>query len=291
MFIFPKMYKTIISLFLLIACFSSCIKDDTSDCPDPARITIEIKDKNYDNIGEIEKEIPVPEDLPMLSYIDGMSVWWHLLGAPESHSAIVALSRLEMQHVLDTDPMADGTNEILVIGNELIPAETYNRASMRRELHPGNSEYADIYMGSADIQVPVTVDETIPMYRTKGKLLLEIENLPATVSRIVVNASGVYETVGKGLSYEGTIDVSKSFPVSSENNYDMLLAPSLAADGTALTVELYDDNNIKTVLSGMTITMTRNEITLAKLEYTSNEWSFSLFLNGDWAYIDHLTIQ
>ena len=285
------MYKTIISLLLLITCFSSCIKDDTSDCPDPARITVEIKDKNYDNIGEVEKEIPVPEDLPMLSYIDGMSVWWRLLGSAESHSAIVALSRLEMQHILDTDPMAAGTNEILVIGNELIPAETYNTASMRRELHPGNSEYADIYMGSADMQVPVTVDETIPMYRTKGKLLLEIENLPATVSRIVVNASGVYETVGKGLSYEGTTDVSKSFPVSSENNYDMLLAPSLADEGTALTVELYDDNNNKVVLSGMNITMTRNEITLARLEYQSNEWSFSLFLNGDWAYIDHLTIQ
>lgn len=285
------------SAFLLagILFLTSCIEDDRTDCDKSGTISILIRDANYDNIDQIEGAVELPTGLPLLSYVQSMAVWHQGAGLATSDYRNLTLGGSDIEYVLDPSILSRGMNDIMVTANETLSDQSFTSDHFELELHPNNEEYADIYIGYSEIVAPVQTNETIWLYRTKGKLLVKFINLPANVSRIDIAASGVYQKVSRNQVYASSTNVSKTFTpaTGSDPVYEMFIAPSSSSSGTPLTIDIYDQSNAVTTLQNININIARNKITMIKPEYNdgTDEWEVSALIDGVWKKIHNLDIQ
>ena len=131
-------YSKCILFFVLPILLHSCIREDFSDCPAPGRIEVIVEDKNYDNITSLGL-IPLTEDLPMLSYVDPLLLWWYNAATPTYRILPLVMERSESTHLLNITPFPPGVNQAVIVGNGLSTGVTDGRDVMW-DLHRANNE-------------------------------------------------------------------------------------------------------------------------------------------------------
>lgn len=292
-----KSFVSILNLMIISLVLGSCVKDDHSDCDMPGIITVSVRDKNYDNIGEIQGQIGLNEGLPFLSYLTSLSIWRHAAGDDTSESFETILRGGEMTYTVDPACLMRGANEVVVIGNETIHAQKYNSTTIMRELHPAGGEYIDIYIGSEDISYPVYEDYTIWMYRTKGKLLIQPVNIPSDIVEAKITVANIYGAVGKGPAYSGSATVSKIFGIqqtAADPVLDIMLAPSISPANTSPVTIMFTKHDGSTVtLSNIYTKIHRNRISIIRPIYDidTDEWTLEVLVDGKWVQVDNLNIN
>ncbi len=273
--------------------------DEDCCCCNPASgtIAVTVMDKNYDNIDEIAGQQRVSEALPFASYLSGVTLWRHAEGADTSELFVPEFLPEDADVVIDTACLLPGTNELIVVGNELLPTQRYDGPVFTRELHPDGDEYVDLYIGTEDIVSPVHGDHAIRMYRTKGKLLVLPEGIPSDVVGIEVEIGNVYGSVGRNLAYSDSTGVVKRFALSQAGGADELslfAAPGRTSDGQSpVTVRFAKQDGGTVALSNIFTSIHRNEISVIKPSYDpdSGEWSLEVFVDGRWARVENLRIS
>ena len=204
-----KLANTVVFLIGLALSSPSCVKEVISDCP----VLVAVRDKNYDNAGEAGTPL-IDENLPILSYINSL-----VLRNRTGDSYTVydeTLSPGERVHRVDRSHLMPGIDQLTLTAGHSVEARQYFAGQTSVTLHPDGLEGDDIYTGYDDITVPVTLEQTIWLYRTKGILIVEPVNMPADVRTVGISISGLYSTADSGTDglpvYSGSASVSKLLP-------------------------------------------------------------------------------
>ena len=283
-----KPTKLVIGLALCVSFASSCINEDYADCEPAGRVVIAVRDKNYDNAVQVGV-LPVDENLPIASYLRSLIVWNRPMETRDYRISEQTLPVVERVHVLEQSYFRWGTDRITAIGNEV---QRTRRATTTIELHPGASEDTDIYIGSADITAPVAAERIIWMMRTKGKLMVDMVNMPAGVWITGASVGDVYASVEADTPipdtprYQGSVNVAKAFGTNTAN-FEIVLAPSVSAT-SPLRITLSDGSVLD-----IDITITRNHITRVRPEYHSPTatWNILVMVDNKWQKIENMNIS
>lgn len=295
-----KLSRKLLYLFCAGLIFGSCVRDkDALDCSQGCNrsdITVAVMDKTYANAASIPGLAPENSNLPFLSYINRMSLWWLRKDIGNGQLHQVQLQDREITHLLDVSFIPNGDYEIVLIGNENLSEITNQADNIICDLHPDNSESRDIYIGGAAFSFPISTGQTVWLYRSKGKLLIDFINLPSGITQAEILVSNVCKTINKDRTYTDATSVFKSFdltPASAGSPLGVLLAPSIEGANSTLTIDLLDSAMNKTRLSNIPLTIMRNEITLIRPAYNANTstWELSALINDQWVRIHDMTVE
>jgi hypothetical protein len=262
----------------------SCVSENFSGC----RVEIAVRDKNYDNAAEAGD--PVREEtLPMVSYIGSLVTGNRPAGGGNYTYSDEPLSPLELVHMLDISRFVDGQYAIMAIG----------AGNSTDVLHPGGGEGADLCLGYETISFPLSANRTIWLYRTKGKLVVEPENIPVGIRTIGVEIDGLYAraAVGGGaaipIMYDGSVSVVKQFEVAAAGavpRFETLLAPCVEAVSPLRIVFTSVDGTSETI--SLNVSILRNHITVVRPRYEaqSRRWEITVMVDGRWVEVNNLNI-
>jgi len=288
------MVKYFSLIILLLTICTSCIKDDLSDCPDPTFLNIIVEDKNYDNAAEIEDYTPVNENLPMINYVNPLSIWMHKVNSDEAKE--LAMNNDQTTYPISSDSFSDGNYKLSVAGNYLLQVPENNSETAFISLHPDGTEGSDIYLGNDVFDIPLNADRIINLNRTKGRLLLKFVDFPENITRVNLTASNVYSTINSSKEYSGSTNVKKTFVPGQPdmfNYYSIMLAPTPAETTTGITIEMLGENgDLIYTLTNINLAIQRNHLSVLQARYIPEEerWEVSLFFDGEWKVIHNLSI-
>lgn len=289
--------KHILLYVSILFTFTSCIAENRDDCPPPSGLVIDVVDKNYDNIKDIEGLAPISENRPIQSYVASIYAWIQKTGRDSYEAVPLTVKANESSIRIPLDAYSNGDYTLYTTGNYPISAQTDFLENISFDLHPNGAEGIDLYIGHESFSIPLYSNTAVDLVRAKGKLLLRFVDFPINVYKIEATVSGIYSSVNKSGIYSGASTVKKTFMVGQPDDgiyYSLLLAPSSHMATTSLTLNLYDDaDRLITTISDIDISINRNHLTVVQERYVSDEdkWEASLFVDGAWKVINNLIVQ
>ena len=287
----------LLSLILL----TSCVRDEIPPCP-PLKVMIGIEDKNYDNVDEVQRmtglEHRVDENLPFRDYIQ--KLFYVMYNAETGEEVLVR----HLHDVQGDAPLATGYNipenlpfgkYVLLVWGNIFDEEPILRDNNYKtyDLHMDGSEGYDTYMTCDTLLYDAThYDYTVWLERVKGKLIIQVENLPERVSHFCTNVNGLYDMVDYQFMYSAQTDMEKEADcsVQPEMVSKTVLAPSVREKGSTVSLEFFDEpDGTPPVLKpeAVQVTTRRNELTVQKYVYDPLKDSFTIYLLVDGAWSDY----
>ena len=239
-------YTLIVALATTL--LTGCVREDIEPCP-PLSVMIGVKDKNYSNIDEVEKNTGldhrVDENQSFRSYIQKL---YYSLTNVETNEVVFTRHLHEVQgdNQLATayipEDLPFGTYAITVWGN--IDNETPVQDNGRYyTMHTNEVEGYDVYMTNDTLTYDYeNANYTVELERVKGKLIVQGVDLPPEIrwSRKEITHLSMY--AGRHGLYAGSGDVVDVTTWGEEPEIvtNTVLAPT--ADGEQSTVKfgLYD---------------------------------------------------
>lgn len=291
---------TYTALLLALYGFSSCLRDKIEDCP-PLQVCIEVKDKNYSNVDKVELEEKKSEALAFREYVPTL---YYILRDAATGEVV------EEKGVFDVT--GDGKNcpltfcdciphgkYVLTVWGGLDDVTPLGDDPLAALLHAENEEGADIYLTHDTLLYDAWHNnQRVEMERTKGKLIVRMENLPDNVNYSTKTIDGVYANVNHQFKYSGTASVSKSFEwkPASEVTTKTLLAPSLKEYSSVVNLNFYDQPDKQTPIlkpGDIKVTMKRNELTVLKYVYDDGQGEITCYIlvNGKWELIHSMIVD
>lgn len=270
---------------------SSCIHEENNCAKRKAIVTV--TDKNYSNIQEIDQAIGLSEDLPIGSYVSSLDLLWENLCRKTTGEMPIVLNPEEKTHTLNLKGFEEGKYKFFIASGNTLAEGTIDKTTHKIELHPNHTEHADNYSGMGSFRIPLEADQTIELFRLKGKLLVVFNELPAQITHIDITAANVSKTAMQELSYEGTTYVNKSFVRADAAVGEFLLAPSGAFAPTTLTVMLKNGTTTVATISNVEVSMERNKLAVIKPTYNpeNDKWEIEMLIDGEWEQITNLDIS
>lgn len=268
--------KYILYVFLFILPFTciSCLKEkNSSDCPVVYRVALGVKDKNYDNAGEIPGWSLKNERLPFKVYVSTLMYYLRNeeTGTIVQNVPVYSVVNDEGQQELNFSGIPTGRYVLSVFGNNGQAASDRD-GRFFYDLHPAGTEGTDTYLLSDTIDlIPGNSPPYVELQRTKGIFYLSLENLPDSVDWIEGRITGIYRNVDQNREYDGETVVIKTFPgdFSSSASLLMNLAPTVAGKTSVVRLALYARGADSPFLfiPDFNVTVKRNEVTAFKLDF------------------------
>ncbi len=286
--IIPKSLKTkIFILPALLFVAASCADDDYPGCNSRNSATVAVEDKNYDNVS-IDPPSLLDPNLPFRTFVPQFTYWLEDTGGNVVRGSEVVVSDNNATDLIPLGVLQPGSYRLTVWGNT--PSGVPSAPSDAVDLHPAGAEGTDVYLQSnlLDYSSP-PANPVVNLERTKGKLVVLIENLDPAVTRIEQSVTSVYATVDRNFSYAGSTTVDKSFDPAAAR-LATFIAPTVASTTSSLTLRFYQDADPTPVLtlSGIPQTFVRNQINLVQVDATAQEvW---ILINSAWEPVNDLII-
>lgn len=300
------MMRNTLLLIVGIIALTSCVREEIPPCP-PLQIWLGIEDRNYDNIDEVAAEGLDTKRGDNDSFRSFVGTLYYVVEEYESHEIIVEqhvtpVSGDELQVACEGIPeeLPFGRYIVTVWGN--LPGEgTLQQAGGLRAstLHPEQVEGVDLYMACDTLDY--TYDHgthRVGLNRVKGKLLIEVRNLPAEVrwsNKIIDRVAGCVDT---RLNYSGVTAVKTQYAWNGEPYIvtDTYVAPSAEGDYSRLAVNFYDDGTRTSPVctpEEVKLPLLRNHITVVRYDYEASTGEFDAFILVDsrWENIHDLEID
>ena len=281
-----------LGIILLLTVVSSCIRESESECYSQYTVRVFVKDKNYTNVDAISPQDKVDESLPFRKFVG--TVYYTLSKASTGEliqqSALATVMDDGDYFPVNLNAIPYGDYKLTVWGNTIANADAGN-------LHQGNRELTDVYLGSTDLKVnSAQMNSDVTLQRTKGLLLVQFTNFPDYIKSISANVVGVYGIVGSEFAYAGNTSVKKEVPFQLKTQ--LLLAPSVSEGASKLQIKLYATDQITrtdpvVTLPEISFTVRRNEMGLVTVNYNAPSGRFEIwtYINGEWTMIHSLDPQ
>ena len=292
--------RHILCMLLTTAALSSCVRDEIEPCP-PLQVNITVKDKNYFNVDKVELEERLPENLAFREYIP--TLHYTLRDAAtgevvEEQGVFTVEGDGKTFPITFCDCIPHGKYILTVWGglDDINPLAD-DRTSVA--FHPESMEENDIYLTNDTLVYDAwNYDYTVDMERTKGKLVIQAANLPASIDRTDKSVNGLYGKVGSDFKYsdETRVYTETRWNAPVEIVTKTVLAPSVQKDGSVLDVNFYTaaGNDIPVFMpKKLNITMKRNELTVLRYVYDEGKGDFTIYIlvNAAWQQVVDLDIQ
>ncbi len=294
-------YRILLAGFLLLAC--SCIKDeDLRPCP-PLKVNIEVKDKNYFNVGAVESEQRLDENLPFKAYVPTLYYRLQLLNDDGTATLMTEHKLADVEgdeqsiEVVFPDAYPHGKYVMTTWGGlHDMAALDENREQVT--FHPKRKGGDDIYM-SRDTLVydPYKYAYTVELERTKGKLIVEGKNLPPEIHYSTKQIASVARHM------DVTFHYWKPTALYEENNWEgqrdvvfkTLSSPSLSERGTQVTIQCFDSPQHDVALltpPPVKLTIERNRLSAIRYIYEGQDkFKVYVLINDNWELIHDMDIE
>lgn len=294
-----KILYPVVAVVMAVASMA-CVREDIPDCP-PLKISVVVKDKNYFNVGKVEHEEALDEDLPFAAYVP--TLMWTL--REYESGKIVARSPLSEVDGVSQSVMP-GIDSNLPHGRYIFTAwgglSSENAVDSNHDyisFHPGNAEGDDVYLTNDTILYDAWHDAyTVEMERTKGKLIIEKTGLPDRITSTSKHIDGVYASAGRDFKYSGQTFVSKqtSFESAPKVVSKTLLTPSVGKNATKVKLDFIpgpDSADGPLSADAVSISVNRNELTVLRYEWDEARGAFKIYIliNDSWDLLNHLVIE
>lgn len=299
------MMRNTLLLIVWAIALTSCVREDIPPCP-PLQIWLGIEDRNYDNIDEVAAErldTTRSDSEPFDAFVGTL---YYVIEAYESHEVIVehhvaSVSGESLQVACEGIPeeLPFGRYIVTVWGN--LPGEgTLQQVGGLRAstLHPENVEGVDLYLACDTIDY--TYDHgthCLGLKRVKGKLLIEVRNLPADVRWSDKTIDHVAGRVDSRLAYSGATEVKTQYAWDGQPRIvtDTYVAPSVGGAAT-LDVNFYNDPSRSSPVCDpgtVKVPLNRNHITVVRYNYEAESGKFEAFVLVDsrWENIHDMEID
>ena len=288
------MVRNIWILLVLLAALGACVREDLQPCP-PLQIMLGVEDKNYDNIDEVAAaglDARRDDDEPFSSFIHTL---YYVVEDYETREIVAekCISNVEGDALqvacegLDAE-LPFGKYIVTAWGNVPEEATIGNAGGVRSlVLHPRSVEGADVYMVCDTLDYDYRHGtHYVDLERVKGKLLIEVVNLPVDVNwsdKTIANVAGL---VNSRWEYEGIGTVCTTHEWNGEPRIltDTYLAPSSDGEASVLDVNFYDDaSRIHPVCepAPVNLPLSRNHITVVRYDYNTETGACEVFMLVD----------
>ena len=218
---------------------NSCIHDDIPTCP-PMTIRIDVKDKNYFNVDEVEAETRRADNLPFRDYVP--AVRWTLRDASTgetvaSRSFYAVEGDQSVETVTFPEDLLFGKYVFTVWGTDGEPSS--DAEGQQVEMHRSGAEGADVYLTNDTIVYDSRhSDFTVSMERVKGKLVIEKVGIPEGYTLSDKSVDALFSTVSREFEYAGVTSVAKSETLAGPDAVTRtILAPSLTHGASTLSIQ------------------------------------------------------
>lgn len=292
--------KNISCLFLLcFVLFSSCIREDFEPCP-PLQIAITVKDKNYSNIDEVTWEDKMDEDQAFRTYVSSLSYTLRdaITGEVWDSKEVFRVTGEDKKYTIRGGSCLPYGKYIITVWGGLKDNDPLKDGPFTAHLHPEGAEGDDCYVSNDTlIYDENNTDYTVMLERTKGKLIIQVENLPEEINYSENTFSGIYQDVDCEFNYlnAATVYTRTRWDTIPSKMIKTVLAPSLREKGS--NVKLNFSSLRSQGLSALTpedvnITLERNKLTVLKYVYDEKKQDFTIYLlvNDAWDVIHDLNI-
>ena len=288
------MVRNIWILLVLLAALGACVREDLQPCP-PLQIMLGVEDKNYDNIDEVAAaglDARRDDDEPFSSFIHTL---YYVVEDYETRE-VIAEKRISNVEGDALQVACEGLDAELPFGKYIVTAwgnlpeeATIGNAGGVRSsvLHPESVEGADVYMVCDTLDYDYRHGtHYVDLERVKGKLLIEVVNLPVDVNwsdKTIANVAGL---VNSRWEYEGIGTVCTMHEWNGEPRIltDTYLAPSSDGEASVLDVNFYDDaSRIHPVCepAPVNLPLSRNHITVVRYDYNTETGVCEVFMLVD----------
>lgn len=301
----PNIY---LSLFSGLCLLMSCIRVDVADCP-PLQIILEVHDKNYANIKDaVTLGVMQQKDdkLPFREYVQTISfrVYNEQQNVVYSQPNQTVTGDDQKLKVELPASLPYGKYTVVAWGNRTQQSEG-EKLSDEVKLEDIVSREEDIYLGSSSFDYQYKHEENcVELKRTKGKLLIMIENFPDVINHSTKNIEHIYSSVTPSWEYRHDIEKQTEYAWPERSNLvtQTLSAPSALSTGSLLKMrfeERKDNGDIDLAPAGIkqpedvTIALERNALTIMKYQYNPDKGDFTIlvYVNDEWQRVHSMEID
>ena len=291
--------KSILLILLLAPALTSCIRDEIEDCP-PLQVNIAVKDKNYFNVDKVDMEERRSDDLAFREYVPTL---FYMLrdaktGEVMEEQGVFRVEGEGKTFQVEFCPCLPHGTYVLTVWGGMKDMTSLSEDRTALALHPEHAEGDDIYLVNDTLVYDAyRYDYTVEMERTKGKLIVEAEELEQGLEHSTMKADHIYERVDSGFSYSSDTYASMQYDWTGQHVLTKtVLAPSLKRNGSTLSLQFYDSaQRLNPVLSpkDVRITMHRNELTVLRYVWNEEKADFEVYMlvNDNWEMVHGMEIE
>ena len=287
--------------------FTSCVRENLDQCP-PLRINIEVKDKNYFNVDQTVPDEKRDENQSFGSFVPSLFYRLSRLNDDGTQQVVVEEKGFGVEgdgftYPVSFDPDMPFGKYVFTVWGGMKKRGELNLDKNELLLHPEHSQGDDVYQ----VCDTLVYDEkhycyTSEMERTKGKLVIWTENLPAGYHLMDAEVSQLYGIVNPSFQYseETSVFHESEIEAGSKTKASIFLAPSFLKDESVVDVKFYKNSSegaggSSSVLSpdDVKVSMERNKITVLRYVYDSDRNRFTIYMkvNDNWEEIHGMILD
>lgn len=287
--------------------FTSCVRENLDQCP-PLRINIEVKDKNYFNVDQTAPEEKRDENQAFRSFVPSLSYRLSRLNDDGTQQIVVEEKGFGVEgdgltYPVSFDPDMPFGKYVFTVWGGMRKRGELNLDKNELLLDSEHSQGDDVYQ----VCDTLVYDEnhycyTSEMERTKGKLVIWTENLPAGYHLMNTEVSQLYGIVNPSFLYseETSVFHESEIEAGAKTKTSIFLAPSFQKDESVVDVNFYKNSgegagSSSSVLSpdDVKVSMERNKITVLRYVYDSDRNRFTIYMkvNDNWEEIHGMILD
>lgn len=283
--------------------FTSCVRENLDQCP-PLRINIEVKDKNYFNVDQTAPEEKRDENQAFRLFVPSLSYRLSRLNDDGTQQVIVEEKSFGVEgdgltYPVSFDPDMPFGKYVFTVWGGMKKRGELNLDKNELLLDSEHSQGDDVYQ----VCDTLVYDEkhycyTSEMERTKGKLVIWTENLPAGYHLMNTEVSDLYRIVNPSFQYSEETSVFHESEIKAGAKTSIFLAPSFQKEESVVDVNFYKNSGEggnSSVLSpdDVEVSMERNKITVLRYVYDSNRNRFTIYMkvNDNWEEIHGMILD
>lgn len=277
---------------------SSCVRDEILPCP-PLQVNVTVKDKNYFNVDKVALEERKSEDLAFKAYVP--TLYYQLrdaiTGEVVEEQGVFEVTGDEKAFPITFCDCIPHGKYVLTVWGGLKDNTPLGDDSLSAILHAEEQEGDDFYLTHDTLDYDAwNYDYTVDMERTKGKLIIQVENLPEEVNYSQKTVDGIYRHVNSQFGYADLTSVLTQAEWNAEPAIitKTILAPSQKEKGSTLKADFYDSpDRVTPVLTpkAVGITMKRNELTVLRYVYDDGNFVIYILVNDNWEMLHGMEID
>lgn len=288
-------------LLLSVLLLASCIRDQLDDCP-PLRVEIGVKDKNYFNVDKVDMEEQRSDSLAFRQYVPTL---FYMLrdaatGDVVEEQGVFPVEGDGKTVPVDFCPCLPHGKYILTVWGGLDDLSQLSPDHLSLELHRDRQQGGDVYLVSDTLLYDAyNYDYRVELERTKGKLIVQAEDLPGSYNLVYIYVDGLDGKVNSNFKYSGETDVydKVSIPLKPKVSTSTLLAPSVKENGSVLDVDFThstpSSNDMELSPDDVRITMRRNMITVLRYVWDEQKNHFVVYMlvDDNWEQVHGMEID
>lgn len=288
-------------LLLSVPLLASCIRDQLDDCP-PLRVEIGVKDKNYFNVDKVDMEEQRSDSLAFRQYVPTL---FYMLrdaatGDVVEEQGVFPVEGDGKTVPVDFCPCLPHGKYILTVWGGLDDLSQLSPDHLSLELHRDRQQGGDVYLVSDTLLYDAyNYDYRVELERTKGKLIVQAEDLPGSYNLVYIDVDGLDGKVNSNFKYSGETDVRDkvSIPLKPKVSTSTLLAPSVSENSSVLDVDFThsnpSSNDMELSPDDVRITMRRNMITVLRYVWDEQKKHFMVYMlvDDNWEQVHGMEID